>query len=155
MMSKNLRKALRKDTWNITIVDQEETHYYQPGFLFLPFDEYKPSQLKRSIDEFIPKGVKLVREKIDKVDKDNDKVLLQNDTEISYDILVIATGCDIAPHEIAGMEGDHWYKSIFDFYTFNGAKNLRDKLRTWEGGKLVVHICEMPIICQVATIEYK
>lgn len=154
MMSKHLRKALRKDTWNITVVDQEETHYYQPGFLFLPFDEYKPSQLKRSIDEFIPKGVKLIREKIDKVDKDNDKVLLQNDTEISYDILVIATGCDIAPHEIEGMEGDHWYKSIFDFYTFKGAKNLRDKLRTWEGGKLVVHICEMPIKCPVAPLEF-
>ena len=154
MMSTHLRKALRKDTWNISVVDQEETHYYQPGFLFLPFDTYKPSQLKRKIEEFIPKGVNLIREKIDRVDNDNDKVLLQNGKEIPYDILIIATGCNIAPQEIDGMEGDHWHKSVFDFYTFEGAKNLRDKLRAWEGGKLVVHISEMPIKCPVAPLEF-
>lgn len=154
MMSAHLRKALKKDAWNITIVDQAEEHYYQPGFLFLPFDEYTPSQVKKSVAEFIPKGVNLVREKINRVDKDNDKVLLQNNTEISYDILIIATGCDIAPQEIEGMDGDQWHKSIFDFYTYTGSKNLRDKLRNWEGGKLVVHICEMPIKCPVAPLEF-
>jgi sulfide:quinone oxidoreductase len=154
MMSAHLRKVLSKDTWGITIVDQEETHYYQPGFLFLPFGTYKASQLKRRVEEFIPNGVELVKEKINKVDKDNDKVILQNDTEIHYDILIIATGCNIAPGEIAGMEGDQWHKSIFDFYTFEGSKKLGDKLRTWQGGKLVVHIAEMPIKCPVAPLEF-
>ena len=73
---------------------------------------------------------------------------------ISYDILIIATGTDIAPHEIEGMEGEGWQKDVFDFYTFKGAKNLRDKLREWEGGKMVVHICEMPIKCPVAPLEF-
>lgn len=45
-------------------------------------------------------------------------------------------------------------KSVFDFYTFEGARNLRDKLRSWEGGKLVVHITEMPIKCPVAPLEF-
>jgi sulfide:quinone oxidoreductase len=106
------------------------------------------------VSQFIPKGVNLIQESIDRIDKDNDKVFLQNKTEIHYDILIIATGCNIAPQEIEGMQGDHWYKSIFDFYTFDGAKNLRDKLKVWEGGKLVVHICEMPIKCPVAPLEF-
>ncbi len=154
MMSNHLRKALLKDSWNITIIDNEDKHYYQPGFLFLPFDMYQPSQLTKTVGEFIPKGVTLIQEKVERIDKDNDKVLLQNDTAIQYDILIIATGCNIAPQEIEGMQGDHWYKSIFDFYTFEGARNLRDKLKTWEGGKLVVHICEMPIKCPVAPLEF-
>lgn len=154
MMANHLNNNLSQKDWKITVVDQEETHYYQPGFLFLPFDLYKTKQVKKSIKKFIPKGVDLVNEKIDRIDKASDKVLLQNGTEINYDILIIATGTDIAPHETEGMLGDHWYKSVFDFYTYKGAKNLRNKLREWKGGKLVVHIAEMPIKCPVAPLEF-
>jgi len=154
MMANHLNKSLSKNEWQITIVDKEETHYYQPGFLFLPFDIYKPKQVKKSIDKFIPKGVNLIREKIDRISKDTDEVMLQNGDVLAYDILIIATGTDIAPQEIEGMLGDQWQKDIFDFYTFEGAKKLRDKLRTWEGGRLVVHICEMPIKCPVAPLEF-
>jgi len=154
MMANHLRRELSKKEWNITIVDKEETHYYQPGFLFLPFDIYKSKQVKKSIDKFIPKGVNLIREKIDRIDKDTDQVFLQNGEAIPYNVLIIATGTDIAPEEIEGMKGPQWHKDIFDFYTFEGSKNLRDKLRVWEGGKLVVHICEMPIKCPVAPLEF-
>lgn len=154
MMSNHMRKKLPKNEWNITIIDQEKTHYYQPGFLFLPFDIYKPKQVKKSIEKFIPKGVKLINEEINRIDKDNDLVLLKNNDILNYDILIIATGTNIAPQEIEGMLGEHWYESVFDFYTYEGAKNLRDKLRTWEGGKLVVHIAEMPIKCPVAPLEF-
>lgn len=47
-----------------------------------------------------------------------------------------------------------WHQNIFDFYTYEGAKALRNKLRKWEGGKLVVHITEMPIKCPVAPLEF-
>jgi sulfide:quinone oxidoreductase len=154
MMANHLYKRLPKEKWNISIVDKEEQHYYQPGYLFLPFDIYKPKQVKKSIDKFIPKGVNLIREQIDRVDKDSDIVYLKSGEKLVYDILIIATGTNIAPEEIDGMLGEYWHKDIFDFYTFKGAKNLRDKLRTWEGGKLVVHIAEMPIKCPVAPLEF-
>ena len=154
MMASHLSKKLRKSDWEITIVDQYKTHYYQPGFLFLPFDTYKPEDVKKSIDEFIPKGVKLIREKIEVIDKDSDTVVLENGTKLKYDILILATGTKTAPGEVQGMLGDHWYKTIFDFYTFEGALALRDKLREWKGGKLVIHITEMPIKCPVAPLEF-
>ena len=154
MMANHLRRTLSKDLWEISIVDQQKTHYYQPGFLFLPFDLYKSKDLKKSIDKFIPKGVKLIQEKIDRIEKDDDKVILQNGKEIDYDILIIATGTNIAPGEVEGMQSKHWYDTVFDFYTFDGAKKLRNKLRDWQGGKLVVHITEMPIKCPVAPLEF-
>lgn len=154
MMANHLKRSLPLEIWQITIVDKEKTHYYQPGFLFLPFDIYKPKQVKKKIDQFIPKGVNLIREEIDRIEKDEDQVLLKNGAVLPYDVLIIATGTDIAPDEVEGMLGDQWYKEVFDFYTFEGAKNLRDKLRDWEGGKLVVHISEMPIKCPVAPLEF-
>lgn len=154
MMANHLRKKLSKSEWDITIVDKEETHYYQPGFLFVPFDIYQPEMVKKSIDQFIPNGVNLVREKIELIAKDQNEVVLNSGKVLKYDILILATGTDIAPDEIEGMLGDHWYRDVFDFYTYEGSSKLREKLMNWEGGKLVVHIAEMPIKCPVAPLEF-
>lgn len=154
MMVNHLHSKLDRDEWKITIVDQEKTHYYQPGFLFLPFDIYKPKQLKKSTKKFIPKDVERIQAAIDRIDPESDTVHLQNGESLSYDILIIATGSKIAPQEIDGMLGSGWKQDVFDFYTFEGSLALRDKLREWEGGKLVVHISEMPIKCPVAPLEF-
>lgn len=153
MMANHLKKAL-PDEWKITVVDKNKAHYYQPGFLFVPFDIYKPEQVVKSIDEFIPKGVNLIRKEVDRINKDDDHLVFMDGATLDYDLLIVATGTDIAPDEIEGMLGHHWQESVFDFYTFDGSSKLREKMMNWEGGKLVVHICEMPIKCPVAPLEF-
>ncbi|MBT8263008.1 MAG: NAD(P)/FAD-dependent oxidoreductase [Bacteroidia bacterium] len=154
MMSNHLIKKLPKNEWKITIVDQFKTHYYQPGFLFLPFDIYTTKQVKKKGRKFIPKNATYIQKRIELIEPKENRVILENNEQLSYDILIVATGSKIAPDEIEGMDGPMWYKNIFDFYTYEGAKALRDKLREWEGGKLVVHITEMPIKCPVAPLEF-
>ncbi|MEZ4875312.1 MAG: FAD/NAD(P)-binding oxidoreductase [Flavobacteriaceae bacterium] len=154
MMANHLVHKLPKSEWKITIVDQYKTHYYQPGFLFLPFDIYKTKQVKKEGAKFIPKGVEYIQKKINIILPEENKVSLADGTILPYDILIVATGTKIVPEETEGMKGPEWHRSIFDFYTYEGAKALRDKLRTWEGGKLVVHITEMPIKCPVAPLEF-
>ena len=154
MMANHLNKKLSRDEWEITIIDEREEHYYQPGFLFLPFDVYKPKDIIKPIRKFIPKTVPLLKERIEKINAEKNTVQLSNGNSLQYDILIIATGARIAPEEVKGMFGEEWYRSVFDFYTFEGALALRNKLREWEGGKLVVHITEMPIKCPVAPLEF-
>jgi sulfide:quinone oxidoreductase len=154
MMANHLHHQLKHPDWEITIIDEREEHHYQPGYLFLPFDIYAPEDIIKTIEEFIPKDVKLVKNKINRILPDVNKIELTGGDEIAYDILIIATGAKIAPEETEGMKGDEWQKSVFDFYTFEGALALRNKLRDWEGGKLVVHITEMPIKCPVAPLEF-
>lgn len=154
MMANHLRSRLHTDEWNITLVDQEKIHYYQPGFIFLPFDIYTPEMVQKPIEKPLPGHVSLIQEKIEKIVPENNQVALANGSLLDYDILIIATGTKITPSETEGMLGDHWHKDIFDFYTFEGALALRNKLREWKGGKLVVHICEMPIKCPVAPLEF-
>lgn len=153
MMANHLRPKLKKNEWNITIVDQYKTHYYQPGFLFLPFDIYTEDQVKKVGKKFIPKGVNYVQKKIEQIFPEDKKVKLVDET-LNYDILIIATGSKIAPEEIDGMKGKNWHKNVFDFYTYEGALALRNKLREWEGGHMVVHLTEMPIKCPVAPLEF-
>jgi len=108
----------------------------------------------KTIEEFIPKGVQLIKQKIDRILPLSNKILLGGGNELEYDVLIVATGAKIAPEETEGMKGEEWQKSVFDFYTFDGALALRNKLRDWKGGKLVIHITEMPIKCPVAPLEF-
>ena len=154
MAVNKLRPLLTRDEWNITSVDQRDVHYYQPGYLFIPFGTYRPEEVIKPTARFIPSGVDLIEGEIDKVLPDENKVLLADGTELLYDYLIIATGTTPRPEETPGMDGDEFRKSIHEFYTFEGATALAEKIRTWEGGKLVVHITEMPIKCPVAPLEF-
>ncbi|HQR93658.1 MAG: oxidoreductase [Sphingobacteriia bacterium 39-39-8] len=154
MMANHLHKQLEKMDWKITIVDERKEHHYQPGYLFLPFDIYTPEQIIKQVKDFIPANVDLISEQISKIDAKASIVKLANGTDLAYDLLIIATGSKIAPEETEGMLGAQWQKSVFDFYTFEGALALRNKLREWEGGNLVIHITEMPIKCPVAPLEF-
>ncbi len=52
------------------------------------------------------------------------------------------------------MSEHEWGKSIHTFYTADGSVQLADKLRTWQGGRLVVNVVETPIKCPVAPLEF-
>ena len=154
MMANHLVSKLPKKEWQITIVDQYKTHYYQPGFLFLPFDIYTSKQVKKNGKKFIPKAVNYIQEEIEIIRPESNAVDLKNGEVLPYDILIIATGCKIAPDEIEGMDGPNWHKNIFDFYTYSGAVALSKFLKFWKGGKLVLNVAEMPIKCPVAPLEF-
>ncbi len=154
MMANHLHKKLDRKEWDISIIDERKEHHYQPGYLFLPFDIYQPANIIKNVRDFIPSDVELIQQRIEKIDAKENKIILSEGEIINYDLLIIATGAKIAPEEIEGMAGSEWQKSVFDFYTFEGALALRDKLRKWEGGNLVVHITEMPIKCPVAPLEF-
>ncbi|MCB0916686.1 MAG: NAD(P)/FAD-dependent oxidoreductase, partial [Actinobacteria bacterium] len=154
MAVNKLRPLLPRDEWNITVVDHDETHYYQPGYLFVPFGIYRPDEIVKPKQRFIPSGVDFINAEVDKVEPEENKVLLADGTELPYDYLIIASGTTPRPEETPGMDGDEFRKSVHEFYTYEGAVALGEKLRDWEGGKLVIHITDMPIKCPVAPLEF-
>lgn len=154
IMANKLRKALDTSEWEITIVDKDKTHYYQPGFLFIPFGIYGKHDVIKPKADFIPSGVKMLFKGIDKIEPGENKVILEGGQILNYDYLIVATGTKIEPEETPGMKDELWRKDVFDFYTLSGALALRERLRDWEGGNLVVNIAEMPFKCPVAPLEF-
>ncbi len=155
MVANRLVKELDRSEWKITIVDQNETHYYQPGFLFIPFGIYNLNDVKKPKRDYLPPEVDVIISPIELIEPDQKRVKIEKDNRyLTYDYLIVATGSRIVPDETEGLLGDEWRKSIFDFYTPEGAVALHKFLRTWEGGKLVLNIAEMPIKCPVAPLEF-
>jgi sulfide:quinone oxidoreductase len=155
MVVNKLRRRLDKADWQIAVVDQTDRHFYQPGFLFVPFGVYSPDEIVKPRQRFIPDGVDLVYGEVDRVEPDANEVLLSDGRRLPYDHLVIATGVEPRPDQTPGMlDGGQWRESIFDFYTYDGAVALANALDRFDGGRLVVHIVDMPIKCPVAPLEF-
>jgi sulfide:quinone oxidoreductase len=140
--------------WQITIVDQDDRHLYQPGFLFIPFGSYQPSDVAKPRRRFISDGVEFVLGEIEKVDAHASEVHLADGRRLGYDYLVIATGATPRPDQTPGMLGQQWRRSIFDFYSLDGATALASALARLEAGRVVVHVTDMPIKCPVAPLEF-
>ena len=155
MVVNRLHRLLDPDEWKITIVDQHETHYYQPGLLFIPFGMYSKNDVVKPKRDFIPAGVEMIMSGVDSIEPEHNRVkLAQGGRNLNYDFLVIATGTDIHPEQTPGLHEHEWYQSIFDFYTIEGALALAKHLRTWQGGRLVLNVVETPIKCPVAPLEF-
>ncbi|MFT6942038.1 MAG: sulfide:quinone oxidoreductase [Nitriliruptoraceae bacterium] len=67
---------------------------------------------------------------------------------------VILTGTaprpDETPRRAGGLRGAG---SIFDFYSFDDAASLAEKLMRFEGGTVLVRITPIPIKCPLAPLE--
>ncbi len=154
IVANKLTQTLDLNEWKITAVDQSDLHYYQPGFLFIPFGVYQKEDVIRPRRDYLPRSVETVIAQIDVIDPANNQVRLQTGRVLKYDYLIVTTGSRIVPGETPGLTEHEWRKSIFDFYTIDGAVALARKLRTWQGGRLVLNITEMPIKCPVAPLEF-
>jgi sulfide:quinone oxidoreductase len=148
-----LRQQLPEAEWQIVIIDRDERHHYQAGYLFIPFGVYGEADVLKPKKEFIPPGVDFVVDQVVKIDKDERRVETLTGKRFDYDWLVIATGCDIHPEEIDGMM-DGWRKEIFDYYTLEGSLALAKQLRYFNSGRIVLNIAEFPYKCPIAPLEF-
>lgn len=155
IVANKLNHLLGHDDWQITIVDQHETHYYQPGFLFIPFGIYGEQDVVKPRRDFIPPGVEMIVSEIEIIEPEQNRVKITRDNRyLYYDYLVIATGTHPVPEETPGLTESEWRESIHDFYTYDGAIALAKKLRTWQGGRMALSIMEIPYKCPVAPLEF-
>lgn len=162
MVANRLRSQL-DSSWTVTVVDADDKHHYQPGYLFLPFGDSTPERIEKSRRAQLRDGVVFVEGEVTRVDPTARSVALSDGRALAYDWLVIASGTRPRPEETPGLtDPSIWYAgmadptraSAFDFYTLEGATALRDKLASFEGGRILVHISEMPIKCPVAPLEF-
>jgi sulfide:quinone oxidoreductase len=154
IIANKMRSDLPVSEWKVTIIEKERDHYYQPGFLLIPFGYYKKKDIVKPVKQFLPRGADIIYNETERISAAENKVYLADGTFIEYDILVIATGARICPDDTPGLKGELWQKNIFDFYTIEGASALCEFFKTWEGGNLVINLADNPIKCPVAPLEF-
>jgi sulfide:quinone oxidoreductase len=153
MVAANLMRELDNGDWQITLIDKDEQHHFQSGYLFIPFGIYSREDVLKPKREFVPPGIDFVVDNVIKINTEQRRLETERGDNYDYDYLVISTGCRIVPEEVEGMM-DVWREDIFDFYTLDGATALRKKLKYFDSGKVVLNIAEFPYKCPIAPIEF-
>lgn len=153
MAANRMASRLDSHEWRIIVVDKDETHYYQPGFLFIPFGVYRPEDVIKPRRSLLPKTVEMVFAELELIEPEKNKVTLTSGRVIDYDVLIVSTGCNICPEETPGLM-DAWHENVFDFFTIEGASKLFQFFDKFEGGRMVLNVAEMPIKCPVAPLEF-
>jgi sulfide:quinone oxidoreductase len=153
-LTANRLRRIYGDSTEITVIDRDDRHLYQPGLLFVPFGLADPGEIVRPRHAQLHDGIAFRVAEVDRVETADNVVHVTDGATIGYDVLVIATGADLLPEETEGLTGPGWEQTVFTFYTLEGATALRDVLRTFDHGRLVVNPVDMPIKCPVAPLEF-
>ena len=152
IIAAKMRQKLLESKWEITIIDQDWQHHYQPGWLLIPFGIYTREDCVKPKIKYIPPGVNFVLDEVTGIDPEKKQVKTKRDT-YPYDWLVVATGCRIMPEEVEGLTTG-WGEDIHNFYTADGAVALYEKLKYFDKGRVVLNIAELPFKCPVAPLEF-
>jgi len=141
--------------WSITVIDRADLHVYQPGLLFIPFGMYgyeSQADVVRPIAAPLPRNVHLIAADVQLIDHAK-RLVHTPDCNYPYDFLICALGCRTAPEEVLGM-AEEMGRGVHTFYTLEGALAMRPAMDALTHGRLVIDICEMPIKCPVAPLEF-
>src|SRR6266511_2934757 len=134
---------------HVTVVDPTGMHVYQPGFLYAALGKANGRWLARDERTLLHRKVDLAVEAATHIDPDKGTVQLAHGGSLPFDYLVLATGARLVPEQIPGLaEGAH------EFYSLQGALRLREALRGFRGGRVLVGVAGIPYKCPPAPVEF-
>ena len=143
----NLRGEMRSGNVFITVVEGSKSHYYQPGFLEIPFGMLEKDETYRPVEKMLARGIKLVNGIVKKIDLVGKKVYLDN-RAIDYDFIVIATGASYNYDAVPGLR-----ENTENMYSFQNAVDLEKKISGFNGGNIAVGVSSLPYKCTPAPLE--
>ncbi|WP_406677872.1 NAD(P)/FAD-dependent oxidoreductase [Moorella sp. ACPs] len=151
MVANRLAKSMENEVYNgeleIVLIGDTRRHIYQPGFLFMAFNEGFLEQFTREERYLLHPKVNFVMDAARRIDVDRKRVITGKQS-FDYDFLVIATGSYPDMDSVPGLAaGGH------TFYTPEGAEKLRHEILNFQGGTLLVTI-DVPHKCPVAPLEF-
>jgi len=159
-----LARSLHHNEAEITLIDSTGKHAYMPGWLYMPFNHIgaDDDQLIRPEQGLLNHHVNLVTGEVQKIDTQNHELRVRHSAGLDeirgtggaseavypYDYLVLATGARLEPSDLPGLvEGEgKWHH----FYSAEGSLRLREALRNFEGGRIVITVGGIPYRCPPA-----
>ncbi len=141
-----LRKRLGPEH-RILLIDKKRQYLFSPSLLWLILGWRESRAIQRDLEPLRTKGIQYVNAAVTAID------LGQQTVETTaggfpYDHLIIALGADYAMGAVPGLE-----EAAHVFYTLEGAERLRDELKGFPGGKIVILIPSLPFKCPAAPYE--
>ncbi len=144
--ARRLREAL-PEPHRVVLVEQKPDFAVGATKTWVMLGLVDPEEVSHSLDRLKRKRIDVRRTGVRRIDVLS-RIVSTTGGEIRADYLVIALGADLNMSLVPGLE-----KAAQTFYTMEGAVRLREKLRTFDGGEVVVLIPRVPFKCPPGPYE--
>jgi len=141
-----LRAKLPSDI-KIILIERNPIHTFAASYLWLMVGIREPEKISTSLSKLITRGVKIINEEVKHIDTANRKVQIET-RDISYDYLIVSLGADLDKKYM-----ENYKDGIHNFYTFEGAKQLREELNKFKSGEIILAVESIPYKCPGAPFE--
>lgn len=141
-------KLLMKDkSLDIAIVDPADKHYYQPAWTLVGSGVFNIQDTERNQADVMPKGVKWIKQKVVSFQPEENKVHLDDQSEITYEQLIVAAGIQLNWSEIKGLEDTLGKNGVCSNYSFKHAPYTFECIKNLKSGKAIFHNPHTPVKC--------
>lgn len=96
-----LANSLDPKDYNVTVVDKDEYHYYQPWYLYVAFKGSK-RKIGKPIASLLKPGIRYVKDEITEINLNERRAFGSLRITYDYDYVIIATGTSPDPEPIPG-----------------------------------------------------
>ncbi len=144
-----LRYHATEKELDITVIGNSPRHFYKPDGLFIPFGYKNYRHSVKPVDFLLNGGISYVRDEVVRINAEEHTVFLKSGRSRMADYLVIATGNRFAPEEVPGYTGEAKH-----FYDLGRTLELRETLKKFNGGKVVVGSVDKNIQYPQALFEF-
>lgn len=135
----------KKSHVDITIIEPEDTHWYQPAWTLVGAGAYNKQKTAKPMSSLIPSGVRWVKDFATGFKPEENIVTTQNSGDIPYDYLIVAPGLVMEPSMIEGLEDALGKGVVCSNYT--DPEHTWDVIRNFKGGHAVFTQPITPIKC--------
>lgn len=122
---------------DITLIEPSDRHYYQPLWTLVGAGVVKKDVTERPEEDYIPWGVKWLRDHATAIDPEANNVTIGNGAKLSYDYLIVAPGIQLDWHKVAGLKETIGRNGVCSIYDYRLAEYTWQTMRAFKGGNAV------------------
>jgi sulfide:quinone oxidoreductase len=146
-LARRLKAEMKAGKVQLEMLSASDKHAYLPALLYIAVGRMTPDEMYRDQASLLEPGIAFSVDPVEQFMLDKNQVKTKSGRVVSYDLLAIATGSRMFPDSIPGLKENAEF-----FYTEETAVKLFNRLRQFQGGKVVIAM-GVPHKCPMAPLE--
>ena len=131
----------------IAVVEPSDKHYYQPGWTMVGAGVFNKEDTIRDTNSIWPSNIIRIKDEVTKFDPKNNKVTLSNNSKISYEMLIVASGLKLDWDAIEGLSESLGKNGVTSNYRYDLAPYTWELVKGLKGKNAIFTQPPMPIKC--------
>ncbi|MGF6330220.1 sulfide:quinone oxidoreductase [Pseudomonas sp. BS3782 TE3695] len=132
---------------NITVIEPDRQHYYQPAWTLVGGGAYSVKNTVRPMSSVMPRQATWLQACVTDIAPDSKQLTLDDGRTVSYQNLVVCPGLRLAWEKIEGLQDTLGQNGVTSNYSYRHAAYTWELVRGLRGGKAIFTQPAVPIKC--------